>query len=158
MIGIGIAILGELLRLWAVAHAGSATRTTSGAGGDELIMTGPYAYLRNPLYLGNFIMTSGLCLAAWPWMPWMLLIVFCLFIVQYGLIVSLEEEFLRSKFAQVYLQYCQNVPRFLPRLTLYGSGQERLPSFRKALRSERSTLTSFILVSVLIFLRWRIWG
>ncbi len=158
ILGISLAIVGELLRLWAVAHAGSATRTTAGAGGDELVMTGPYAHLRNPLYLGNFFMTTGLGVAAWAWMPWMLLIIFLLFAVQYGMIVSLEEEYLRSKFAQLYAQYCHNVPRYLPRLKPFRSGQERLPSLNKALRSERSTLASFVLVSLLIFLRWRIWG
>ena len=157
-IGIGVAILGELIRILSVAHAGSATRTTSGAGGDELIMTGPYAYHRNPLYLGNFFLTIGLCVAAWPWMPWMLLITFLLFVFQYAFIIHLEEEFLKGKFVQIYQLYSQNVPRVFPRLKKYRSGQNRIPSLRKALHSERSTLTSFFLVTILIFLRWRLWS
>ncbi|HDL19343.1 MAG TPA: isoprenylcysteine carboxylmethyltransferase family protein, partial [Bacteroidetes bacterium] len=151
-------VVGELIRIRAVAHAGSATRTTSGAGGEELVMTGPYAFMRNPLYLGNFLMASGLCIAAWPWMPWMLLLLFVLFVVQYAFIISLEEEYLQKNFGEIYQTYRQNVPRILPKLPSYNSGQERIPSLQKALHSERSTLTSFIFVSLLIFLRWQLWG
>ena len=100
LIGISISVVGELIRIRAVAHAGSATRTTSGAGGEELVMTGPYAFMRNPLYLGNFLMASGLCIAAWPWMPWMLLLLFVLFVVQYAFIISLEKNFCRITFAK----------------------------------------------------------
>lgn len=156
--GIAISVVGELIRVWAVAHAGSATRTTSGAGGEELVMTGPYAFIRNPLYLGNFFMASGLCIAAWAWMPWMLLLLIVLFVIQYALIINLEEEYLRNNFGDIYRTYVQNVPRILPKLMPYNSGQERFPSLQKALHSERSTLTSFISVSLLIFLRWQLWG
>jgi protein-S-isoprenylcysteine O-methyltransferase Ste14 len=158
VLGILIALTGEAVRLWAVSHAGSATRTTSGAGGDELIMTGPFAHTRNPLYLGNFLLTIGLCIAAWPWMPWMLIIVIGLFIFQYSLIISLEEEYLRNKFSQLYQEYLQNVPRFIPRFKPYNSQQNRIPCFTKALRSERSTLTSLTVVSLLILLRWQVWS
>ena len=157
-VGIGIAILGEIIRILSVAHAGSATRTTSGAGGDELVMTGPYAYLRNPLYLGNFLMTAGLCIAAWPWMPWLLVITVVLFLVQYSLIINLEEEYLAKTFSQTYQKYKENVPRIIPRFPKYASGQDRLPSLKKAFRSEKSTLTSFFVVSLFIFLRWQIWS
>jgi hypothetical protein len=103
-------------------------------------------------------MASGLCIAAWPWMPWMLLLLVVLFVIQYALIISLEEEYLRNNFGEIYRTYVQNVPRVLPKLIPYKSGQERFPSLQKALYSERSTLTSFIFVSLLIFLRWQLWG
>ena len=155
VVGMTIAVLGEIIRIWAVAHAGSATRTTSGAGGDELVMTGPYGHVRNPLYVGNFFLSTGLCIAAWPWMPWMLLITTLLFGFQYTLIIHLEEEYLHKRFSRLYHQYCQHVPRLFPRFSRYQSGQDRIPSFQKALHSERSTLTSFTLVTLFILLRWQ---
>jgi len=114
--------------------------------------------VRNPLYLGNFLLTCGFCIAAWPWMPWMLLLVIGLFGFQYGLIISLEEGFLQEKFADVYENYCRHVPRFLPRWKPYSAGQNRKPVIKKAVRSERSTFASFILVALIILLRWQIIG
>ncbi len=156
--GIGVALLGEAIRIWAVSHAGSATRTTSGAGGETLIMTGPFAYIRNPLYAGNFLMSTGLCLAAWPWMPWMLLITIMLFSFQYSLIIHLEEEYLTGKFPQLYQQYLSNVPRIIPRLSKFSGGQEVSVSISRAIRSERSTIASFVIVTLFIFLRWHFWS
>src|SRR3972149_3647601 len=53
--GVLIVIIGESIRLWGVSWAGSETRTTDKPGGTYLIMSGPFAYLRNPLYLGNIL-------------------------------------------------------------------------------------------------------
>ena len=57
--GFIIALAGELIRLWGVSWAGSETRTTGGVGGTYLIVSGPFAHLRNPLYLGNILMYTG---------------------------------------------------------------------------------------------------
>jgi protein-S-isoprenylcysteine O-methyltransferase Ste14 len=79
-VGLVLTMIGESLRIWAVRHAGGATRTTGRPGaGAELITHGPFAYVRNPLYLGNFILSFGLCVMAWAWMPWMLLVFVALF-------------------------------------------------------------------------------
>lgn len=156
--GIGVALLGEVIRIWAVSFAGSATRTTSGAGGDTLIMAGPYGYMRNPLYAGNFLMSTGICLAAWPWMPWMLLITIMLFIFQYSLIISLEEEYMSKKFPQLYQQYLSNVPRIIPRLSKFSDDREWSVSISKGIRSERSTIASFVFVTLFIYLRWHFWS
>jgi len=155
--GLAIAIVGELIRIWGVSYAGAITRTTSGPKAPELVVSGPYAFVRNPLYIGNFFIGIGMCIAAWPWMPWMLILVAAFYIFQYGLIISLEEEFLREKFGETYLEYTRHVPRVFPRLRPYRSGQKLIPSLKAALRSERSTFGSFFLVALLIFLRWQLW-
>ncbi|OQX58682.1 hypothetical protein B5M50_03950 [candidate division KSB1 bacterium 4484_219] len=157
-VGIAIALTGELLRLWGVSYAGSATRTTGEVGGDELITSGPFAHVRNPLYLGNFLLTCGFCIAAWAWMPWMLLLAIGLFAFQYGLIISLEEDFLQEKFGEAYQKYYQQVPRLIPRCRSYPFHQNRKPDLKKALRSERSTFISFGLVTLVILLRWQVLG
>ncbi len=154
--GLVVALAGELLRVWGVGHAGSATRTTSGAGGDELVTSGPFAYVRNPLYLGNFLISLGFTIAAWAWMPWMFLLVLVLFGIQYGLIISLEEEYLQKKFGPRYERYKNHVPRFLPRLRAWPDAAARRANWRAALRSEKSTLTSFVSFAVLLWARWKL--
>lgn len=153
--GFCLAVAGELLRLWAVRHAGGATRTTSGVGGSTLITHGPYAHVRNPLYVGNFLLSTGLVIMAWPWMPWMLLLFWALFALQYGLIISLEEAYLRETFGATYAAYCQNVPRVVPRLLPAEAPVARPMPWKKAIRVEKNTLTSFILVSLAIVVRWQ---
>mgnify|MGYP001592915103 CR=1 FL=1 len=153
--GFALALLGEALRIWAVRHAGGATRTTSGVGaGPVLITHGPFAYVRNPLYLGNFLLSLGLCLMSWAWMPWMLFVFIALFGWQYWSIISLEEEHLQQRFGQIYTAYLQNVPRFLPRLTPFHRQEAQIMPLARALKIEKNTLFSFAAVALAIFLRW----
>lgn len=148
-----VVVLGESIRLWAVGYAGSATRTRH-VGAPSLITNGPYGRVRNPLYVGNFILSLGLCIMAWAWMPYMLGIFLAAFAVQYGLIVSLEEESLRSIFGEEYDAYVRAVPRFLPRFTGYVGGEPAPYDFAAALRSERRTFQSIAAVAVAIAARW----
>lgn len=152
--GLIIALIGESIRLWSVRFAGSATRTTGEVGADVLVTDGPYGHLRNPLYLRNFLLSFGILIMAWPWMPWLMLIFLLLFFIQYKAIISLEEDFLRKKFGGQYQEYEQNVPSMLPRLTSWGKGERAPTSLKKALRTERNSLQSFTVVTILILLRW----
>ena len=154
--GLAIAVVGEAIRFWGVSVAGSATRTTSGVGGDALITNGPFAFVRNPLYLGNFVIAVGLSIMAWAWMPWLFLLVVVLFGVQYMLIISLEEEHLRAEFGASYEHYFRHVPRFVPRTTPYEHRSDAPHNFMAALRSERSTLISLGLFTVAVLVRWHL--
>ncbi len=153
--GLVLVILGEVIRTWAVRHAGGATRTTSGVGGAELITHGPFAYVRNPLYLGNFFLGTGLVVMAWAWMPWMLLVFWGLFFLQYGMIISLEEEYLSKTFGELYAEYRKQVPRVIPRLTPFKKHDVQVMSWKRALRTERDTLMTYVLLSLAIYLRWK---
>lgn len=154
--GVACMVTGEALRIWGVGYAGSATRTTRGVGGEVLVVIGPFAHVRNPLYLGNFFISLGACIMAWAWMPWLLLVYVALFVVQYALIVSLEEEHLREAFGADYTVYARDVPRFVPRLRPRPSAQVLAFRLRSALRSERSTLGNILLVCVVFAVRWGI--
>jgi len=148
-----VAFMGESIRLWAVGYAGSATRTRH-VGAPSLITNGPYSRVRNPIYLGNFILSLGLCIMAWAWMPYMLGIFLAAFGIQYGLIVSLEEMNLREIFKEEYETYLRSVPRFIPRITSYTVGIPAPYNFRAAIRSERRTFQSTAAVMGAIALRW----
>ena len=154
VLGLSVALLGETIRIWSVRYAGSATRTTGQVGADELVTTGPYGHMRNPLYLGNFLLSLGILLIAWPWMPWFLLLYLILFYFQYTAIIGLEEEFLRNKFGRIYSEYEKNVPRFFPQIKNWGQGNRLPTGFKKALRTERNTLQSLSAVTILLLIRW----
>ena len=81
----------------------------------ELTVTGPYAYTRNPLYLGSMLMAAGFAVALMSW-PVALLIA-AGFAAIYVPVIASEERFLRATFAG-FDDYCRSVPRFIP--ALYG--------------------------------------
>jgi protein-S-isoprenylcysteine O-methyltransferase Ste14 len=154
-VGAAITVIGESIRFWGVAYAGATTRTTN-VGGSRLVTDGPYARVRNPLYIGNFIVSAGWTVMAWPWMPWMGLIAVSFFALQYACIVNLEEEFLSEKFGVAYEAYRRTVPRWIPRRTPAPSPEKTKPNWRRALQSERNTFQAIAAVAVLILLRWHL--
>jgi len=80
---------------------------------EQLATTGPYAYTRNPLYLGSIIIAIGFGLASMNW--WIAAIIVILFLAIYLPVIRGEEEFLRGKFPE-FDQYAKEVPRLLPRI------------------------------------------
>jgi protein-S-isoprenylcysteine O-methyltransferase Ste14 len=86
----------------------------------QLTTTGPYAYSRNPLYLGSILIAIGFVVAARN--VWIAAGAALMFVIIYVPVVIAEEKYLRSVFAD-YDQYAANVPRFFPRLTGYTSGE-----------------------------------
>lgn len=156
IIGFIIAIIGEAIRLWGVSWAGSETRTTGKVGGTFLIISGPFAYVRNPLYVGNILIYLGLGIMSFALFPYLQIIALLFFIFQYYLIVKAEEEYLFNTFGDQYKKYFNNVPRFLPRLTAYRDESVEQPSFKikEGLKSERRTLQALIVVSLLILIKF----
>jgi protein-S-isoprenylcysteine O-methyltransferase Ste14 len=80
----------------------------------ELAVTGPYAYTRNPLYLGSMLMAAGFAVALLSWPVAVLLAVG--FALIYIPVIAAEEQFLRETFPG-FEEYCRRVPRLLPRVT-----------------------------------------
>jgi protein-S-isoprenylcysteine O-methyltransferase Ste14 len=152
-IGVILVVTGELLRLNGVRYAGGETRTLK-VGASALCSSGPFAYLRNPLYLGNVIIYAGMVLIAGGEFVWILLpVTLTFFFLEYGLIISLEEETLRKKFNEDYGEYLSMVPRLIPRVTPWKGGSETVPmTIEKTLRTEKRTLQTiggFILLLIL---------
>lgn len=152
-IGVILVVTGELLRLNGVRYAGGETRTLK-VGASALCSSGPFAYLRNPLYLGNVIIYAGMVLIAGGEFVWILLpVTLTFFFLEYGLIISLEEETLRKKFNEEYGEYLSMVPRLIPRVTPWKGGSETVPmTIEKTLRTEKRTLQiigGFILLLIL---------
>jgi protein-S-isoprenylcysteine O-methyltransferase Ste14 len=109
---------------WAVAKMGWARLLLGGAlfppgaGAEEngvpqrLVVEGPYRYVRNPLYEGDFCLILGAGLLT---RSWALMLLAALYLAQLALQLPLEERELRERFGVPYQHYCELVPRFVPR-------------------------------------------
>jgi protein-S-isoprenylcysteine O-methyltransferase Ste14 len=152
VIGFAVVFIGELIRFWGVSIVGAETRTTGTVGGTFLITNGPFAYVRNPLYVGNMLLYAGVGIMSMALFPWMLLVAIGWFYVQYYLIVTWEEEYLAARFGGEFDAYCKNVRRFLPRLTPYRSAQPSAKTVdpSEGLASERRTLQAIGLVTAIV--------
>ena len=153
-IGILFLLIGESIRVWSVSFAGGETRTIK-VGAPALCTAGPYSYVRNPIYLGNMLMYIGIVIIAGsPNLFLMVLTVFSFFIIQYTLIISLEEETLDELFGDEYVEYKKNVPSILPRLKKWSNKDDRIPSsLIKTLKTEKRTLQNVALILILVALR-----
>ncbi len=151
-----MALTGEYIRFWGVSWAGSETRTTGSVGGTFLIISGPFAYIRNPLYAGNILMYLGLGIMSFAIFPYLQIVALLFFFIQYYYIVKEEEGYLAKTYGSSYEEYCKSVPRFFPRLTPYKSKNVVQPPFdwKDGLKSERRTLQAFSFVTITILLLW----
>ena len=145
-------MLGELIRLSAIRYAGGRTRTTK-VGANSLCTSGPYSRTRNPLYIGNIFIYSGVVLLSGGIYVFQLLaVVIFYFIFQYSMIISLEEEKLSTVFGQDYSKYKNNVPRIIPLIIPWDSKSKLKPiPILKTLKTEKRTLQNiFLLVFIII--------
>lgn len=156
VVGFAIALLGEFFRLWSVSYAGSETRTTNGVGGTFLVVSGAYAHVRNPLYVGNMLMYFGIGIMSMALFPYLQIIALIFFFWQYTVIINEEEDFLRTKYGKSYVDYCAAVPKLIPAFKKYKNPGLEQPEYQlqKGLRSERRTLQAFSLIVLIIIIRY----
>ncbi|MGB2868499.1 MAG: methyltransferase [Bacteroidota bacterium] len=155
VVGFAVVVTGEFLRFWGVAYAGSLTRVAS-VGAPEVILAGPFAYVRNPLYIGNILLYTGIGIMSNALVPWLQILALVYFSFQYGMIVSLEEEFLEKEFGAAYREFKKNVPRFFPRWSRYEHPAQasQSPKWAEAGQSERRTLQAILLVMLILVVLW----
>jgi protein-S-isoprenylcysteine O-methyltransferase Ste14 len=155
-LGFAVAAAGEFIRVWGVAYAGSLTRVTGSVGAPKVIVAGPFARVRNPLYVGNVITYVGIGIMSNALFPWLVLIAAVWFGFQYYQIVVLEEGFLEKEFGSTYLEFKYNVPRFIPRLSVYVNPvqSKQLSNWKEAIHSERRTFQALCLVLVILIVLW----
>jgi len=139
---------GELLRLWASGYIKTYRGPMEEVG--ELVTSGPYAYLRNPLYLANGIIGCGVVLLSG--ILWALPLFLGSFVLLYGSIIRAEEAFLEEKFGAAYREYATSVPRFVPRLLPYPKRKGTF-AFEVLWKKESTTLLTLGLVVLLFYLR-----
>jgi protein-S-isoprenylcysteine O-methyltransferase Ste14 len=132
---LAISLAGLAIRIATVgcAPAGTSGRNAQAQRAATLNVTGMYSVVRNPLYLGNFLMLLGLLLLGKAW--WLAPLGGLLFALHYERIVCAEERFLEERFGERYRAWAARTPAFLPDLRLWRPAE--LPfSLRNALRRE----------------------
>jgi protein-S-isoprenylcysteine O-methyltransferase Ste14 len=151
--GLPIAFAGEGLRMWAVGYSGVTTRGDAVIA-DVLATAGPYAHVRNPLYVGNFITATGFAIAFTGKNSWPARIVvgggaLAAMVGLYAVIVPHEEAYLNKKFGSAFRDYRACVPRIFPARTPRGTqlGEYDVEVIRKA--ESRTWLTLLGMCAVL---------
>jgi hypothetical protein len=116
----------------------------------QLTTSGPYAYTRNPLYLGSLMLAAGFAIAARNW--WIVAVMAMLFALIYVPVIAGEESYLRRTFPE-YDDYARHVPRLFPRLTAYGDGQGSYSSARYWKHREYQAGLGCILVLAILIMK-----
>ena len=107
--GAVLMVIGEMIRFWALGFMEKK--------GQKLAMSGPYAFVRNPLYVGNFFLGLGIAVLV---SNWIILVLFLVgFLGIYSGTIRGEEKHLVEKFGKTFEDYCKNVPALFPRFSPY---------------------------------------
>ena len=154
LFGAATLLLGEGIRMWSVSYAGGETRTTN-VGAPSLCTAGPYGFVRNPIYVGNMLMYLGIVIIAGsPNLALMIITTMTFFLIQYSLIISLEEEKLLELFGEEYNVYRKNVRSIIPRIYRWKTNDNRSPlPIIKLIKTEKRTLQNVMFILTLIIIR-----
>jgi len=118
--------------------------------GGFLIQGGPYALVRNPMYLGILLIGLGIVALIFKW--WVAGVFLVIFIIRYIRLIFKEEKKLLGIFGQAYQEYCSQVPRILPRIVtlLKTEIAEYLPLKLPWIKKEIGTILAILLPAVLL--------
>lgn len=139
--GAVLMVIGEMIRFWALGFMEKK--------GQKLAMSGPYAFVRNPLYVGNFFLGLGVVVLVSNW----IILVFFLagFLGIYAGTIRGEEKHLQEMFGKTFEDYCRNVPAFFPRFSPYDApAKDSFLWSRIAKHHEYITVMGIALVLLLI--------
>ncbi len=168
MVAIGAAIvaIGEAIRIYAAGYIGLVGRCLS-VRTDSLQTGGPYAYVRNPIYLANYTWAIGYCIMAidpmvfaefGPAAQWYFVIpayAFVILSVIYFKIIPHEEEALREKYGEEYCEYCTKVRRIVPHIRNPPDGTPGRCDIELGLKNDKHTIAMHIFfVIMIISLPW----
>ena len=153
IVGFALIFLGEAIRLSGVAAAGTVTRRRSRTV-QRLVTYGIFAWMRNPLYVGNFLIWMGFTVISG--LLWFIPVAVALFAIEYTLIVRYEEGVLESIFGQEYLRYKGRTPRWFPRPP--GTDEEGEHHWGEAWRSELSTFLQYAVITAAFVVKQRMGG
>ena len=137
--GLWLILPGVLLRLWSNSYA---VKT------EKLTTCGPYAFVRNPLYLGTLLILSGVVLMVQIY--WVGAAALAAFVFAYTRTVGNEERLLEGIYKEEYVDYKKAVPSFIPRLTPYEKRVEWPFSLERLLRSKEHKIFIWLGVGIIL--------
>jgi protein-S-isoprenylcysteine O-methyltransferase Ste14 len=142
-VGLPVGALGLLLRGWAAGHL---------AKNERLSMSGPYAFIRNPLYAGTLVAAAGVVIASRNF--FLMLIFTVVFLLVYLPVIELEEQHLRNIFPE-YTAYAERIHRLLPLSHLKGGGNGfSWKLYNK--NEEYKALIGFLLAVAWLVMKWKL--
>jgi protein-S-isoprenylcysteine O-methyltransferase Ste14 len=142
-LALAIAVGAIALRVWGASYLSASTVWDQKAHDEVLVQSGPFAFVRHPLYLGNILLALGLGAAA-PVAGWIFIVAGTLAFV--GALIRYEEGALIKRHGAAYDEYRRRVPSLLPRFTGAHAPQNLRPSLAQGLRSE--AFTGFLVLGV----------
>jgi protein-S-isoprenylcysteine O-methyltransferase Ste14 len=146
LLGASVGVIG----LWVRAHAAGYLHKQ-----EVLTVAGPYAYTRNPLYLGSAILALGAGIATRSWISALILIVY--FTVFYSIVMRREANELRLRHGASFEEYARAVPLFIPRLTAAKLAGDSVGSFSLAQYKKNHEWQAAIGFLFLLFVLLVIW-
>lgn len=149
VVGIAFILLGQIIRVSSRGY-----KSEHSHNGNALIQGGPYALVRNPMYLGILFIGFGIVAMLFKW--WVAGIFLAVFIIRYILLIFKEEEKLKAAFPREYPEYRKRVPRLLPSLPVLLQKDIRaiLPLKLSWVRKEIGSILA-VLILVLLAASWQ---
>jgi protein-S-isoprenylcysteine O-methyltransferase Ste14 len=143
-IGVPLSLLGLALRAWAAGCL---------AKNRQLATGGPYAYTRNPLYIGTLLVAAGLAVASCS--IGLAALFTAVFLLVYLPVIQNEEQHLRKIFPE-YAAYAERVPALIPRLK--PAGEKSANPFRTSLYLTNQEYQAGLgFLAGMLFLLWKVW-
>jgi protein-S-isoprenylcysteine O-methyltransferase Ste14 len=142
-LGFSAILFGFLVRINARGY-----KAELSSSGRKLITNGLYAFVRNPMYSGTFLIGAGVVAMIFKW--WLLIVFLAVFLAIYLPQVRLEEKILSERFGEEYKEYCRRTPRFFPHLArlLISDPRAYLRFKWEWIKKELSSLIAVIAVTV----------
>jgi protein-S-isoprenylcysteine O-methyltransferase Ste14 len=145
VLGFAFILLGQIIRVSARGY-----KAEHSCDSRALIQGGPYQVVRNPMYLGIFLIGLGVVLAVFKW--WTIMVFVAVFIIRYILLIYKEEKNLYLMFPREYPEYCRKVPRIFPALSniIKLEISEYLPIKIIWIKKEIGSILTLLLLTLLI--------
>jgi protein-S-isoprenylcysteine O-methyltransferase Ste14 len=146
-VGLFLIFLGESIRIWAAGHLQK---------NEVLTVTGPYAYVKNPLYIGSIFITAGFSILADNiYLLSAAFFMFCFHYIPYK--KRMEGDRLKKRFGSRYEDYDEKVPEYLPRWSSY-SNEKGSWHFRYFIDNSEEGILLLVLAGIILILSRPYWG
>jgi protein-S-isoprenylcysteine O-methyltransferase Ste14 len=144
--GAGVALCGLILRAYAAGHLRKH---------QELAVSGPYAFTRNPLYLGSVLLAAGFSIASHSWISTLLLAAYLA--IFYPIVIRKEQAELKRMYGDAFVEYASRVPAFWPRLSpaIVSTGRFSWPLYRRNREYEAAIGLAVAMIILWFIMLWR---